>query len=369
MNKIKPIFMIVILILICLCAVTYYYNKKDENLNKENNILENTEKSEIIPSEELYSQIETLNAVCKEFFEEFGDERKFLSQYSFLYDDFNKNEVTVEIFENEGSWVCPEELKKAIILFIKPSDLIKYNENIEVEKDDDLCVFSAVNTKEGVIVSSYKYKGGIISNDDFRNLMLEYSPMHGEIINPKKNNEQYKEILEAVSIYTESENYTDVKHIACDEKYAAIVVGNKKDSKEIKEYILINEQEQWKVVMDNIEKQPNDRMTVNYRYPNLDLGILPIYNISSFGEIKNEFNSILEAMVSQNIIKESDLPPLYSCGVGSFVFFEFSSSNYLGVLNEKGELSFYEVKTYEEAIKYMLKFDKNPPVFILNIDM
>lgn len=359
MNK-KKVIVISFIIIIILIGIFFI----STNINVDNGI----------------SDINEFNTACENYVDENAD-KLFLSVYGYLYD--NENMVTVEEIEKFSQKKFSKEIRQSDILYIKPSDLLSYvqtldnykDRNFDVKDDNLLCVFTAMYTKQGVVISSVPYRGGTLTQEEFKNFILKYNLQHGEVINPAKNSEQYNDILKIASDYIGLE--LDVKYMACNDKYAAIVVNNKEDITDIREFVLIKDElNNWSVAISELEmeKEKNNKLIVNQKFPDFELGLLPKYNIALYGEIRTGFDNLAQMIIQQGIVAEgSNLT--YSCGVGSFVYFEFDSgAKILGLVNENKELESYEVKNNEEAIKYMIAYIKNmnldiePPAFILKYD-
>lgn len=327
--------------------------------------------SDIVADENIYSQIDEMNKAAASYYSKNFKKIGFLSVYGYLYNASTEEMVNISDIEESEKWTCPDEIKNETeFIYIKPEDLNEF-ENIVIENPNskELELFTALITKDGVIISSENNKGGMIKSEEYKNLLLKYSFEHGSILNSTESDEQYTEILDAV-IELEGDKGFTVKHLACNDKYAAIVVGEKENPASITEYALQKIDDKWTIIVPNLEMTPVYKMAVNMLYPDFELGLLPIYNIASFGGIESQLDNVIESAKGVEIVNDSDLPAVYSCASGHFVYFEFKSGKkLLGFVNDKRELKFYEVNDIKEAIQCMVGLEENPPVFILNIDV
>ncbi|MBR1738150.1 MAG: hypothetical protein IJ736_14260, partial [Firmicutes bacterium] len=300
---------------------------------------------------------------CKQFYEEKDYETRLLSVYSYLYDDGNKQEFTAKSVADTGFWIYDGELKDIAIHFIRPCDVNEID-GAEADESEVLKVFSAMPADDGVYISSADYKGGMISYDDYKALIMKYSFDHGEINIPKKDDEMFDKFLSLLRNLTGKEY--DVKYMANDEKYGIAVVGEKDDNAAIKSFLFMKKDGEWKVEGKKLEENPALRYSLNQMYPDMELGLLPDYNITDYGKIQSELTKFIDDFKAKGIIHDSDYPVVYSCGTGRFLYIEMSSGKkVLGAVNNQRELETYTVDNVNEAVAYMKSFEDRPPLFIL----
>ena len=208
-----------------------------------------------------------------------------------------------------------------------------------------------------------------MSYEGFRNMILGYIPEHGEVIYPKKNDENYNAIIDAVNEKLgEKKNY-DVKHMVCDEKYAVAVLGDTDDIKDIREYVLTKQDGKWAVSYDGLEKVKDIITGINVHFPDLAVQMIPKYSIAANGEIKTDLDKFLSGIVSQGIIEEDELPAVYGCGTGRYVYVQLKSgTKFVGAVNEKNELECFKVADAAEAVKVMREFSQDAPIYIIKMD-
>ena len=314
-------------------------------------------------SDPLKEELSAINAVLENYMASRSREKCLITEYGFLYDDKAGNTITVKDLVKSGDIKASEDIAAYTdILYIRASDLAKYAPNID-ENDDRLQLFTAYNSREGYFVSNDFYgEGALISQDDYEALVMSYKFTNGEIRNPKRGDFDFDSMMEAIGV---TGNF-DVKHIACDNKYGVAVVGSLDDTTKINEYVCVLENGKWTLGMDGLETSETPRYDVNMKYPNMELGLLPKYTIAKYGEVQNGFTKYEPSLVQLGLVKQKDTPASYDCGVGKFLYMEFGDTRLIGCIGLENKLEFYPVSSVEEAIAYMLKYDSDPPVFIIN---
>lgn len=314
--------------------------------------------------EALYSKIASLNNAAKTYFDE--NDTSLLCVYGLMYSDETDFTVSAsEVAESTGLTVDDNIDDYADVLLIRPSDLAQFD-SVELRSDTDTTLkpFTAYNSSEGYIISSYEDEGGILTMEEYRNLLGTYASDHGSIVNATEDDETYWDIVAATDF---DDTHYDIKYVAYDEKYAVAVIGGMTEKNNIKQYVLIKKPGGWSVILDNLESSLTPRYDVNRSYPDMELGLLPMYTIAEFGTIKTGFVEYEQSLIELGLITEDDMPEVYSCGAGKFVYIEMTSGKkLLGVVNDSNQLEFYEVGSTNEAISAMLQFQETPPLFILH---
>ena len=308
-------------------------------------------------------ELEEINVKVPNYMSANDKTSSFITEYGFLYDDTAKNNVTVKDLVKKGYIEASDEVAEYTdILYIRASDLAKYAQNID-GTDEKLQIFTAYNSNAGYFVSNDFYsEGAMLTKEQYEELVLSYSFIHGEMHTPKRGDSEFDAILSAIGFGDEC----DVKHISCDNSYACVVLGSLSDTRIVKEFVLQKTDGKWQIAIDKLEESENPRYDVNMAFPKMELGLLPKYTIAEHGVLQNGFTKYETALVQLGMVKESDLPASYDCGADGFASMEFGDTKLLGWVNAENKLEFYPVSSTEEAIKYMLQFSDDPPVYILN---
>ncbi len=327
--------------------------------------IKNTSSNEAV-DDKLYTKLASLNNAVQNYYEK--NYNDLLCIYGLMYSDKDNYSVSASKIAKEAQIDLGDNLDDyADILLIRPSDLAEID-GIELKRSNDtnLKPFTAYNSSSGYIISSADDKGGIITRNQYKALLGTYATDHGSVKNPTPTEEIYLDISATVAVEFGESSY-DLKYIANDDKYAVAIIGSTIEPNKIKEYVLEKKPGGWSVVMSDIESLSNPRQKINSTVPDMELGLLPKYNIAQFGEIKTGFVEYEQALIKLGMITEEDMPETYSCGTGRFAYIETKSGKkLLGYVNDEKKLEFYEVKSTNEAIAAMLQLQDTPPVFILH---
>nr|WP_317357579.1 hypothetical protein [uncultured Tyzzerella sp.] len=325
-------------------------------------------KADVNLPQQTLKDLKEFNQKLDEYYITTWDNNQFLSSYSYLVKK-DGTEVTIDDLQESLGYQVPEQLKDVSIHFVAPKSLKPYLGDKILDDDPDiLTVYSALPVEGGMFISSKFDEGGVLSNEDYKKFVTEHSWAHGEIKTPSKDDKDYKEILNAIEKKDIQLKGGNVKYIACDDKYAIIVISSSEDPSYIKQYALQkNEDGSYNVIKEDLQ-EVNSKIFVNYAYTDFELGLLPPYEINAYSNISSDQQYVVESLKeSGDINKDEQLT--YSCGAGNFIYLEFKSN--LKVLlykNENGSLDFYQVDNFKTALAQMLKLEPNPPVFILNFE-
>lgn len=329
------------------------------------------EKSDLVLDENVKAEIKKIDEAGYKYYNDYFKNSGFISNYSYLYSIINNEEITMKKIIEEKYYTCPEGYEKLIeqasFHLLLPSDVKKYG--VEVLDATFACFYTAVRTSEGVYILSPEDEGGFMSYENYRKMLLEYVPEHGEVVYPKKDSEEYKGIINAINTKNGKEKSYDVKHMVCDEKYAVAIVGNNDKITDIKGYVLTKADNEWNVSYEGLEKMGDIITGINVHFPDISTSMIPKYSIKENGEIKTDLSKVISGLISSGLVENKDFPAKYQCGTGKFIYVEFDSGKKIvGGVNEKNELECYEVKNSAEAVKVMRDFDDNAPIYIIKMD-
>lgn len=290
----------------------------------------------------------------------------FLSQYGFMYSSLTSNQVALSDIASAGYITADDDvLTNTDVLLIRPSD---YNSIIGAEGGEDtLTAFIALNTKNGYLLAGSGVEPQILTAQQYSQLIGKYSFEHGTITNPKKGEDEYNAIMTASGLT----GNLDVKHIACDDKYAVVVAGSLDNPTDIKELAFTKSDAGWQLISDSLATEINPKQALNQSYPDMELGLLPVYTIRSYGQIVTGFDDYVSSLVSLGMLTSDAMNQgAYECGAGNFVYIEpkATGQRLIGHVNSQNKLEFFEADSLEDAIKTMLEQEENPPVFILKFD-
>ncbi len=341
---------------------------------------ENTEEAseeeiDILPeavelNDELYGYIDTLNTSLREYFDENYDSGNIVSVYGFMYDaETNRPIETEELYGSD----VPEVLKDVNLLYIKSGDFDFIDDidekDIDIDiTDEDLSPFTSILTTEGYLISSDVYGGGILSEDDYRTLIMRYDCGHGDIYTPEEDSSVYNIIYNQIANEW-GDGYTpDIKYMGFDEKYGIAVANVLESPTEFKEYLFMKAGSSWSVKSKQLAEKENVKQFVNEKYPDLDLSLLPFYNLAEYDDMRTDLYGYYENIVSFDElgVTENDLPAVYCLYCDNFIYYEFAEGKkVMGYIDDEDVLTFYKVNSTNEAVAFMSSVTDNPPVFII----
>ncbi|MDO4300877.1 MAG: hypothetical protein Q4D26_05740 [Clostridia bacterium] len=344
---------ILVIIAVVVCGSIGYYVYRKSNITEITVGLSNIELND-----ELKANMKDLAGQAQAYFNENKDEMILTSQYGLLYSYKNKTNVLMTDLAKD-SGIDKNILKEMDILYIKPED-VNYSKGAELE------IFVSVNSSSGYYVVSSAGDEIIFTEEEFKNLLMKYAPAHGDITNPLRGSEEHTAIITAAGLAGEG---IDIKHIACDTKYAVVVANEVKNPSNIREVALTND-EGWKVVNSELAVSKSSYIDINSVCPDMDLGLMPIYNIADFGAINtSDMDSIADSLIELNMMTEDDKKTMYAAGCGRFAYIQlYNGKRLIGYINDDRKLEFNEAEDINSTIAYMLQCQENPPVFIAKFE-
>ena len=315
--------------------------------------------TDIKASDSEIQELSELNNVLDSYVSEHYDDKKFVSSYGMLFSIETNTNITVQDIVKEGLITLSDNVGNSNyvdIIYIKGSDLGLSN--------NDFKVCSVYNTSDGYYISAKGLEGKYYTEQEYHDLILKYSFVHGTVTNPKAGDANYNAIKQAASI---TDDY-DIKHLACDDKYAVIVANNLKDTADFKETVLVKEDGKWTVGIGNLVSAKCAKQAANKSYPDMELGLMPIYNIGDYQGILSDLTQIEQKLVDAGELTESDIETAYSCSAGEFAYIQTTGGKRLLGCMYDGKLDFNEYSSLEETISAMTNLRDDPPVFILKFN-
>lgn len=349
----KGIIAIIVAIVVIVCGCVGYYVYRKSNLTEIAVGLSNIELDD-----ELKTTMATVARDANTYYNQHKSEKTLTTQYGLLYSYTNKANITVdELGENLDKDIS----KEMDILYVKSSDIMSE------AGGSDLGIFASINTSSGYYVTSNDGFEKIFTEEEFKNLLMKYAPTHGNIRNPQRGSDEHTAIINVAGI---SGNNFDIKHIACDDKYAIVVANNVTNPADIKEIALVKNNNTWTVVNSNLATAENSYTDINTACPNMDLGLMPIYNIADFGPIETaKMKEIADVLVKQGTITSEEKNNMYACGCEKFAYIQTADGKrFIGFINDKKQLEFSQANDLKETLSYMVQCQENPPVFIVKFE-
>lgn len=349
-------------------------DRKDVTIIEEPRTTEPTSETETIElspdpvtlDDSLYEAVGDFNEQLKSYCENNAPEGGFISAYGFLCRDTGTQPVGVSDID-EGA---DERLQNADILYIRPSDfeVCENLEELDVDSlDDELKPFTAVLTDKGYLVSSAEYGGGLVSEKDYRSLIMRYNCAHGEIRSPERDSALFEKIYTLISQNWGAEGTVDIKYMGVDDKYGIVVANLVENPLEFREFLIMKAGNDWAVRSKELAKQDNVKAYVNNKYPDMELALLPYYTLSDYDDFKTDLFGYYDQIVELKDlgVTEADLPAVYCLYSDNFIYYEFANEKRIVGHLDDDVLSFYKVNSTDEAVALMSKFTDKPPVFII----
>ncbi len=364
-NKLLIPFCLISVVVICLA---FLYSQKHTSApvpqaDGENVVEYKIGASDVAFDDSYKEKMSLFNKDLADYYNTHRYENGIITEYGTMFDMFRDAEVTVKDVINEyGTDISEDIINNTELLLLRTEDVAKVLERSEQGKE--LVPFTAFNTKDGYYISSDGFEGEVIDAEKFKALRLMYSFSHGNVVNPKKGSEDYNAIMQAVAFPSPY----DVKHIAHDDRYAVVVVGSLEDTSDIREYALTNNGSKWTVIKKDMEKDGNSKQEINNMCPDMELGLLPVYNIANYAQIysSEDLKDIADA-VRASVSDEDKIDGDYVCGAYPFVYMEFNATGkrFIGFRDGKDEpVHFEPCADLATVIAYMKQKDDDPPVFI-----
>lgn len=220
------------------------------------------------------------------------------------------------------------------VLLIKGSDLALYEGAQVPAASNGLSVFTAIKLagNNKILLSSAAGSAGSITLEDYRKLLKSYNQNHGEIGSPVAGSEEYERILNFIRVHEGIYDSYFVREMKMDEKYAIVTLSSQANTLDIKQYILINDNNFWEVAMSEIETEVRVVTAVNQHLPDFNLSLLPTFNIAaSKNNLKADNSAVFKVMVMNNLI-ESTSQIYYACGTTDYCYIVlYDNSKFLAI--------------------------------------
>ena len=254
----------------------------------------------------------------------------------------------------------------AEILLLNADDLKDFD-NISVKNSqNNLTVFVVMDIPDNdkYLISSAKNIKGVITSDEYNKILYKYYQNHGTPLDVTPYSEKYQDILGFIKLYDGAYKDYFVRSMKVDNKYACVVLSPTSNVNDIRQYILINEDNFWEVVLNDLHKVSRVPVYVNEKIPDLNFDLLPKYEINDYNLSTYDPNDAYYALVKNGYIKGiTDI--VYICGAGKYYYaIDYKKNRYL-LKNENGYWNINTPKSYKEAYDIMISDNSSAPTFIL----
>lgn len=238
-----------------------------------------------------------------------------------LYAYYTGQTVTTDTLVSNGYLESGLSANDYEILLVDGRDLAEYD-GAEVPADSmNLCVFAASKQSDGTyLLASAAGRAGQLSSVSYNRLLARYNQNHGTMGRLSSASAEYGRILNFVGLYEGSLEDYFVREIRKDNKYAVVTFSSKKNTADVKQHVLRNDNNFWEVVYTNLQSVYYPVTSINRAIPDFNPELLPDYNLAVWKSyIVRRDSSLVNTMISKRlIIDESQI--YYQCGTDKYFY-------------------------------------------------
>ena len=238
-----------------------------------------------------------------------------------LYAYYTGQTVTTDTLVSNGYLESGLSADDYEILLVDGRDLAEY-EGAEVPAQSmNLCVFAASKQSDGTyLLASAAGRAGQISSVSYNRLLARYNQNHGTMGRLSSASAEYGRILNFVGLYEGSLEDYFVREIRKDNKYAVVTFSSKKNTADVKQHVLRNDNNFWEVVYTNLQNVYYPVTSINRALPDFNPSLLPDYNLAVWKSyIVRRDQSLVNTMISKRLITdESQI--YYQCGTDQYFY-------------------------------------------------
>ncbi|OUN40970.1 hypothetical protein B5G26_13075 [Anaerotignum lactatifermentans] len=238
-----------------------------------------------------------------------------------LYAYYTGQTVTTDTLVSNGYLESGLSADDYEILLVDGRDLAEY-EGAEVPAESmNLCVFAASKQSDGTyLLASAAGRAGQISSVSYNRLLARYNQNHGTMGRLSSASAEYGRILNFVGLYEGSLEDYFVREIRKDNKYAVVTFSSKKNTADVKQHVLRNDNNFWEVVYTNLQNVYYPVTSINRALPDFNPSLLPDYNLAVWKNyIVRRDQSLVNTMISKRLITdESQI--YYQCGTDQYFY-------------------------------------------------
>lgn len=238
-----------------------------------------------------------------------------------LYAYYTGQTVTTDTLVSNGYLESGLSADDYEILLVDGRDLAEY-EGAEVPAESmNLCVFAASKQSDGTyLLASAAGRAGQISSVSYNRLLARYNQNHGTMGRLSSASAEYGRILNFVGLYEGSLEDYFVREIRKDNKYAVVTFSSKKNTADVKQHVLRNDNNFWEVVYTNLQNVYYPVTSINRALPDFNPSLLPDYNLAVWKSyIVRRDQSLVNTMISKRLITDES-QSYYQCGTDQYFY-------------------------------------------------
>lgn len=261
----------------------------------------------------VYGILSGIYDAADQYYNKTSDEAEYVCRKGFLYDLMADKYIIPEDLISVGVNTDDYDIGNIFIMYIVPNDLKAYPEvkyadfvkNNENSKKNSWtpAIFAACETNDGIAMLSDGRKC-LIYRENFNSLVEKYFYEHGEIRRPSSNEMEYRSVVDTVLSYDSISKSVFVRYLAVDDKYAVLAIS-RKDSNKLSGYVLQAVENGYSVIFNNFENNPLYKTDINGSIPDLNLELLPQYNLFEVNKLSPNlyFGLLTQKLVAEKVIQ------------------------------------------------------------------
>lgn len=312
-----------------------------------------------------WSAIDNVTGVADNYYSENSDSTRIVSKNGRLYNLAARQYVDINYLCNREGLDRRYATFRGEVLFIRGSDLKKYHGIVVNSADMGPSVFVAVKhpTEEKYLISSNRSMGGLLTTEQYSELMYSYVQEHGTIRRLYPDSGEYEKIINFVKMYEGVYDDYYVRSVSMDDKYAFATLSPKSNVNDVRQYVLRKDGSFWEVVASGLSNMDRLSVSVNYQIPDFNLSLLPDYEVSGF-MLKDNYADVLEALTAEGKIADS-LDISYIAGTDKYVYAVNSNGLRHVCTLENGVWLIEDFSSYSDAYMALQAKTTVAPMFIM----
>ena len=315
---------------------------------------------------EIKQMVQNTALAAEKYRSAYSGTNEFVSKNGLLYDFPAEMYISAKKFTEEDGFNMAYADEEVMILYVKAGDMPPDITN--GLEPGQLSIFAAFPSGNNYIASN-GYDTASVSAGAMQGILDRYSADHGPITLIRSDTAAFADVTAAIESSPGLSGPLDIRYMAEDEKYISAVASPRGSPTLIREFILQKTDKGSKIYIDKIEAQWQKFVAINSAAPDVNLDLVPAYNLYGVSkDLKTDFSALLNSMAASGIIPREDGNPVFISGNSEFVFMEFANGMRMLAHNDDGhnDWKVYQVLKYEDAVLRMKELSiLNPPPYYL----
>lgn len=267
------------------------------------------------------NNLKSVATAAQNAYQDLGSKLSWISKNGKLYAYTAGQNITTDTLVNNGYLESGLAASDYEILLVDGRDVAAYSGAEVPAESMELCIFAVTRQSDGsCLLATAAGRAGQISYVDYTRLLGQYNQNHGTMGRLSSASAEYSRILNFVGLYEGKLEDYFVREIRKDNKYAVVTFSDRKNTSNVKQHILRNDNNFWEVVYTNLQNVYYPVYNVNRALPDFNLELLTDYNLASWKNyIVRRDSSLVNAMISKRLITdESQIT--YQCGTDHYFY-------------------------------------------------